>query len=125
MYYMIYVPAIPCSFQKNFFPGIREAGGNMKPLTPGAIPPPCIYKYMLPLMGNTSIALSMSMIGMSGEIQFVLLIAYNNEHINCLSLLFEGKDLVPCVRIYMHCTMYIHTNIAISYIIPGNSLINV
>ena len=91
---------------KNFFPGVREAGGNIKPLTPGAIPPPCIYNYMLPLMGNTSIALCtytaklfmyiVSLIGMSGEIQFVCFIVYNNKRINCFSLLIEGKDLVPC-----------------------------
>ena len=42
-----------------------------------------------------------SMIGMEGEIQFVCFIVYNNKHINCFSLLIEGKDLVPCVRIYM------------------------
>ena len=29
----------------------------IRPFTPGAISPPCIYDYMLPQMGNTSIAL--------------------------------------------------------------------
>ena len=91
-----------------------EAGGNINPLTPGAIsppPPPCIDNYMLPLMVNISVALCtytaelfmyiVSMIGMEGEIQFVCFIVYNNKHINCFSLLIEGKDPVRCRYIYM------------------------
>ena len=109
MYYMIYVPAIPCSFL-NLFSRVSGRPGEISILSPLGQFPPCIDNYMLPLMGNTSIALCtytaklfmyiVSMIGMSGEIQFVCFIVYNNKHINCLSLLFEGKDLVLCERIY-------------------------
>ena len=41
------------------------------------------------------------MIGMEGEIQFVCFRVYNNKHINCFSLLIEGKDPVRCRYIYM------------------------
>ena len=106
MYYMIYVPFIPCSYLKSFFPGRPEAGGNVNPLTPEAISPPLMDNYLLPLMVNISVALCtytaplfmyiVSMIGMEGEIQFVCFIVYNNKHINCFSLLIEGKDPVRC-----------------------------
>ena len=66
---------------------------------------------MLPLMVNISVALCtytaklfmyiVSMIGMVGEIQFVCFIVYNNKHINCFSLLIEGKDPVRCRYIYI------------------------
>ena len=67
--------------------------------------------YLLPLMVNISVALCtytaplfmyiVSMIGMEGEIQFVCFRVYNNKHINCFSLLIEGKDPVRCRHIYM------------------------
>ena len=60
----------------------------VNPLTPGAIPPPLMDNYLLPLMVNISV----SMIGMEGEIQFVCFRVYNNKHINCFLLLIEGKD---------------------------------
>ena len=76
----------------------------------GNFPPPCMDNYMLPLMVNISVALCtytaelfmyiVSMIGMEGEIQFVCFIVYKNKHINCFSLLIEGKDPVRCRYIY-------------------------
>ena len=111
MYYMIYVPFIPCSYLNFFPPGRPEAGGNVNPPPPWAIsPPPLMDNYLLPLMVNISVALCtytaplfmyiVSMIGMEGEIQFVCSRVYNNKHINCFSLLIEGKDPVRCRYIY-------------------------
>ena len=70
-----------------------------------------MYNYLLPLTVNISVALCtytaplfmyiVSMIGMEGEIQFVCFRVYNNKHINCFSLLIEGKDPVRCRYIYM------------------------
>ena len=96
---------------KFFFPRASGRPGEIWNLSPlEQFPPPCIDNYMLPLMGNTSVALCtytaklfmyiVSMIGMSGEIQFVCFIVYNNKHINCFSLLIEGKDPVRCWYIY-------------------------
>ena len=111
MYYMIDVPFIPCSYL-NLFSGVGRRPGEVSFLSPlRQFPPPLMDNYLLPLTVNISVALCtytaplfmyiVSMIGMEGEIQFVCFIVYNNKHINCFSLLIEGKDLVPCVRIYM------------------------
>ena len=89
---MIYVPFIPCSYLNFFSTGRPEAGGNVNPLTPEAIPPPPLMdNYLLPLTVNISVALCtytpplfmyiVSMIGMEGEIQFVCFRVYNNKHI--------------------------------------------
>ena len=82
----------------------------MSTLSPLRQFPPLMDNYLLPLMVNISVALCtytaplfmyiVSMIGMEGEIQFVCFIVYNNKHINCYSLLIEGKDPVRCRYIY-------------------------
>ena len=81
MYYMIYVPFIPCSYL-NLFPRVGRRPGEMSILSPlRQFPPPLMDNYLLPLMVNISVALCtysaplfmyiVSMIGMEGEIQFV------------------------------------------------------
>ena len=112
MYYMIYVPFIPCSYL-NLFSGVGRRPGEMSFLSPLRQFPPLMDNYLLPLMVNISVALCtytaklfmyiVSMIGMEGEIQFVCFIVYNNKHINCFSLLIEGKDPVRCRYIYRKC----------------------
>ena len=109
MYYMIYVPFIPCSYL-NLFPRVGRRPGEMSILSPLRQFPPLMDNYLLPLMVNISVALCtytaplfmyiVSMIGMEGEIQFVCFRVYNNKHINCFSLLIEGKDPVRCRYIY-------------------------
>ena len=78
--------------------------------------PSLMDNYLLPLMVNISVALCtytaelfmyiVSMIGMEGEIQFVCFIVYKNKHINCFSLLIEGKDPVRCRYIYTFCSIF-------------------
>ena len=81
MYYMIYVPFIPCRYL-NLFPRVGRRPGEMSILSPlGKFPPPLMDNYLLPLMVNISVALCtytaplfmyiVSTIGMEGEIQFV------------------------------------------------------
>ena len=99
---------------KNYFTldNLSKYGHIMSILSPlGQSSPRLMDNYLLPLMVNISVALCtytaklfmyiVSMIGMEGEIQFVCFIVYNNKHINCFSLLIEGKDPVRCRYIYM------------------------
>ena len=113
MYYMIYVPFIPCSYL-NLFPRVGRRPGEMSILSPLGQFPPLMDNYLLPLTVNILVALCtytaplfmyiVSMIGMEGEIQFVCFIVYNNKHINCFSLLIEGKDPVRCRYIFLRAS---------------------